>query len=157
MFNGFDPVYDKNSRVLILGSFPSVVSREVGFYYGNKQNRFWGMIEKVFDVKIGQDTQCKIEFLLKKNIALFDVVECSDLIGSADTTLARSNLKVSDISFLLPPHTKVEKIICNGKTSFMILNKSINTDIPIFCLPSTSPANVRYNYDEWCDALSFLK
>ncbi len=178
MSAGFKPVYDENSRVLILGSFPSVKSRKVGFYYGNKQNRFWRMLEGVFNEKIEQenlktqsknqtltqtsadaqadDRQSKINFLLKHNIALFDVVCESDLVGSADSTLAVSNNKLSDISFLLPPNTKVEKIICNGKTAYNFLMKNYKFDVVIVCLSSTSSANPRYNFLQWKEALSFL-
>ena len=66
---GFEPVFDKNSRVLILGSFPSVKSREIDFYYGHKQNRFWKMLCGYFQMEIPNDTQDKIAFLLKNNVA----------------------------------------------------------------------------------------
>lgn len=101
-FNGFEPIYDSQSKVLILGSFPSVKSREVGFYYGNKQNRFWKMLSKVFDEDIGDSTKDKINFLLKHNISMWDVVESSDLVGSMDNSLLKSHNKICDINRLLP-------------------------------------------------------
>ncbi len=149
MFKGFEPVYDKNSRILILGSFPSVKSRENGFYYGHKQNRFWKMLSQIYNENISEDVENKKSFLLKHNIALYDVVLESDLKGSADLDLEKSQMKIADMSFLLPPHTKVEKIICNGKTAYNLLMENFNTTIPIVYLSSTSPANPRFNISDW--------
>jgi len=149
MYKGFEPFYDKNSTILILGSFPSVKSRENGFYYGNKQNRFWKMLEKCFNEKIEDSIENKKEFLKRHNIALYDVVIESDLNGSSDMALEKSNQKIADISFLLPPHSCVKKIICNGKTAHNLLIENLKTDIPILCLPSTSPANPRFNFEIW--------
>lgn len=190
MFHGFEPVFDKNSEVLILGSFPSVKSRENGFYYGNPQNRFWKMLSQIFDDKIENDIEGKKAFLKKHKIALYDVVLQSDLNGSADATLEKSNRNLADISMLLPPHTKVKKILCNGKTSFKLFSQNhpniffengetfliISTDlnfeekeikiskntqksdkfakIPIYCLPSTSSANPRFDLSLWQNALT---
>lgn len=162
MYQGFEPIFDKNSEILILGSFPSVKSRKNGFYYGNKQNRFWKMLKFAFSEDFGDETAAKIDFLLAHHIALFDVVTESDLKGSADNTLSKSNNKITDISFLLPPHTKVKKILCNGKTAFNLLTQ-FHSDItcengnfyisknkiPIIYLPSTSPANPRFRYEIW--------
>lgn len=150
-------MFDKDSKVLILGSFPSVKSRARGFYYGNKQNRFWKMLEKVFGEKIEDDTNFKIQFLLNHHIALYDAVEASDLVGSSDENLKKSNLKPANIDFLLPPNTKVEKIICNGKTSYNILMKGYNGSAAVVCLPSTSPANPNFSFGEWEKELINLK
>lgn len=155
MFKGFEPVYNKNSRILILGSFPSVKSREYGFYYGNKQNRFWKMLSQIFNENISDDIEDKKHFLLKHNIALYDVVLESDLKGSADVILEKSKNKIADMSFLLPPNTKVEKILCNGKTAYNLLVENLKTNIPIVYLPSTSPANPRFNITVWQKELKF--
>lgn len=157
MFKGFSPVFDEESRVLILGSFPSVKSRENGFYYGNKQNRFWKMLEIVFDEKIENSIAFKTQFLLKHKIALYDVVEESDLAGSADSSLEKSNKRIANFEFLLPPYTKVQKILCNGKTAFNLCMQSGHHDMQICCLPSTSSANVRFDIEKWAKELSFLK
>ncbi len=149
MFKGFSPVYDKNSRILILGSFPSVKSREFGFYYGHKQNRFWKMLSQIYNEHISEDIESKTAFLLKHNIALYDVVLESDLKGSADVSLEKSQKKIADMSFLLPPNTKVEKIICNGKTAYNLLVENFESEIPIIYLTSTSPANPRFNISDW--------
>lgn len=154
---GFDAVFDRECRVLILGSFPSVKSRAQRFYYGNKQNKFWKVLETIFDEKIENETQAKIDFLLKHHIALFDAVEVADLEGSADSVLKKSNYKLADLSFLLPPHTKVEKIICNGLTAYEFVAKNLQTSLPILYLPSTSPANVSFKIDKWQQELNFLK
>ena len=156
MFKGFEPVYTLNSEVLILGSFPSVKSRQYGFYYGNKQNRFWKMLEGVFNENISDDIESKKEFLIKHNIALFDIVSESDLKGSADYSLVKSSHRTSDISMLLPPCTSVKKILCNGKMAYDILMKNYTLKIPVICMPSTSPANVSYNYSLWEKELEFL-
>ena len=124
MFQGFEPVFDENSKILILGSFPSVKSRENGFYYGNPQNRFWKMLSQVFGEKFENDLESKKTFLKKHKIALYDVVLQSDLNGSADLSLEKSNRNLTDISALLPPNTKVEKILCNGKTAFKLLTQN---------------------------------
>lgn len=157
MFRGFEPFYQIDSKVLILGSFPSVKSREQGFYYGNKQNRFWGMLSKVFGESITQDIEDKKTFLKRYKIALYDVVIESDLQGSADSSLERSIIKKADLSFLLPPFTQVNKIICNGKTAFKMLSSYFTTTVPVLCMPSTSSANPRYDYKQWEKELNFLK
>lgn len=156
MFNGFDPVFDKNSKVLILGSFPSVKSREYGFYYGNKQNRFWKMLEYVFNEKIEDDINFKKQFLLTHKIALFDVVEKSDLKGSADVSLEKSNHELADFSFLFPPNTKIEKVICNGKTAYNLFIKNYNCPVAVIYLSSTSSANPKFSFEEWKSVLENL-
>ena len=148
-FKGFKPIYDINSKVLILGSFPSVKSRAVDFYYGNKQNRFWNMLSKVLNENIPDEIEEKKKILKKHHIALWDVIQESDLKGSSDLELTKSNNITKDFSFLLPPNTKIEKILCNGKTAFTLFQKLCKTDLPVVCLSSTSPANPRYNYEEW--------
>ena len=157
MFEGFEPIFDGESKVLILGSFPSVKSRAAGFYYGNKQNRFWRMLEGVFGEKIADSTAEKIDFLHKHKIALYDAVSQSDLSGSADSSLKKSHSRLADLSFLLPPNTKVQKILFNGKGAFEFVSQNLQTDLPIICLPSTSPANVSFNFEKWNAELKFLK
>lgn len=150
---GFAPVYNPQSKILILGSFPSVKSRAVGFYYGNKQNRFWRMLSATFEAPIGEQIEEKIAFLHQHHIALWDVVECSDLVGSDDKNLDLSNHTICDISFLLPPSTNVNCILCNGKTAYHLLTENFETSIPILCMPSTSPANPRYRIEPWKEAI----
>lgn len=146
---GFEPIYDKESKFLILGSFPSVKSRKSNFYYANKRNRFWSMLEKVFNEKINDNIEEKKTFLKTHHLALWDIVEESDLEGSLDKSLEKSEKKIADLSFLLPPNTKIEKILCNGKTAFNLLQNALNTTIPVLYMPSTSSANAHYNFEEW--------
>lgn len=156
MFKGFEPVYNAQSRLLILGSFPSVKSRENGFYYGNKQNRFWKMLSEIFNEKIDDDILVKKQFLLSHNIALFDVVKASDLNGSTDTSLEKSNHEIADMSMLFPPNTKIEKIICNGKTAYNLFLSSYKGELPVVYLSSTSSANPKFNINEWKNELKYL-
>ena len=87
MYKGFDPVFDEKSETLILGSFPSVKSREVGFYYGNKRNRFWGLMRKIYGEDFGDDKASKTEFLLRNRIALWDAVISCEITGSLDSDI----------------------------------------------------------------------
>mgnify|MGYP004564562019 CR=1 FL=1 len=95
MIEGFDPVYDENSKILILGSFPSVVSREDGFYYGNKRNRFWNLLKEYFKTDFGDDKISKEKFLLERKIALWDVVSSCEIKGSLDADIKIPSLPIS--------------------------------------------------------------
>lgn len=156
MFNGFEPVFDKNSRILILGSFPSVKSRKQGFYYGNKQNRFWRMLETIFKEKIGDDILSKKEFLFKHGIALFDVVEKSNLEGSADDTLEKSNFKIADFDLIFKSAKNLEKVLCNGKTAYNLFTKNYALNLQVICMPSTSSANPRFDIKQWEKEFDFM-
>ena len=155
----FKPVIFKESRVLILGSFPSVKSREVDFYYGNKNNRFFKILEVIFDEKIGESKEAKIDFLRRHKIALFDVVKSCEIVGSSDSSL--SVKEVNDIGKLIE-NTDVEKILLNGKKAFEIFQKYIKIDkVKYFYIPSSSPANASFNLDrlvfEYRKQLEYLK
>ena len=149
---GFEPVYNKNSKLLILGSFPSVKSRQVEFYYGNKQNRFWKTICAYFGDDVPKDTEGKKLFLFKRKIALWDIVTECEITGSQDSTI--KNFKVADVEKLLQ-NSEISFIILNGGTAFNIFVKYYsNIKAPYLKLPSTSPANTRFSEKEWFDALS---
>ena len=152
LVQGFDPVYDKDSKVLILGSFPSVKSRRVEFYYGNPQNRFWLVVCSYFGESIPESTESKREFLKRRNIALWDIVTECRIVGSQDATI--KNFKVADLKTLLQ-NSKIGFIILNGSKAFSIFREHY-TDIHTgYCkVPSTSPANTRFDEKEWKDALS---
>ena len=152
LVQGFDPVYDKDSKVLILGSFPSVKSRRVEFYYGNPQNRFWRVVCSYFGESIPESTESKREFLKRRNIALWDIVTECRIVGSQDATI--KNFKVADLKTLLQ-NSKIGFIILNGSKAFFIFMEHY-TDIHTgYCkVPSTSPANTRFDEKEWKDALS---
>lgn len=152
VFRGFEPVFDKNSKILILGSFPSVKSRKVEFYYGNKQNRFWRVVCSHFNEPIPETTEGKREFLLRKNIALWDIVTECEIVGSQDSTI--KNFKVANINSLLQ-NSQVRFIILNGGKAFSVFEANYaDLNIPYIKLPSTSPANTHFNEEEWHDALS---
>ena len=149
---GFEPVYDKDSRILILGSFPSVKSRKTEFYYGNRQNRFWRVVCSYFGESVPETTEEKRRFVLRRNIALWDIVTECEIVGSQDSTI--KNFKVADINSLLQ-NSKVGFIILNGSKAFSVFEANYaSLQIPYVKLPSTSPANTRFNEEEWKYAIS---
>lgn len=156
IYQGFEPIIFENSQVLILGSFPSVKSRENNFYYANPQNRFWKMIANFFNENLPFSINEKIEFCRKHKIALWDVVEQSCITGSSDNQLSKTIIKFSDIDSLLKKYSNISKILCNGSLSYNLLIKNFKINLPIEKMPSTSPANVRFKIDEWEKSLNFL-
>ncbi len=151
---GFEPVIDLKSKVLILGSFPSVKSREQGFYYGNKQNRFWKVLEKTLAKSVPESVVERKSFLLENNIALWDVIESSSIDGSMDSDLTERNSIPADLNNLLKSYSNIKLIILNGRKAFSIFekfNKECKTDY--IYLPSTSPANARLDINEWINTL----
>ena len=152
LVKGFDPVYDNNSRLLILGSFPSVKSRKIDFYYGNKQNRFWRVLCSHFDEDIPETVESKREFLIKYRVALWDIVTECEIIGSKDDTI--KNFKVADIKTFLQ-NSQIKYIILNGSKAYSIFcDYYSDIGIPYIKLPSTSPANTRFDEKEWHNAIS---
>ena len=150
--HGFSPVYNSESEVLILGSFPSVKSRKIEFYYGNPQNRFWRTVCSFFGEAVPDRTQGKCDFVLKHKIALWDIVTQCEIIGSQDSKI--KNFTVADIKTLLQ-NSKIRYIILNGSKAYEIFIKSFpDTKTPYEKLSSTSPANTRFTAEEWNDALS---
>jgi hypoxanthine-DNA glycosylase len=148
---GLPPFYNGDSRLLILGSFPSVKSRQASFYYGNKQNRFWGVLSTFFGEQPLCDTQDKKDFLTRHKIALWDVVTSCEINGSSDASI--KNFTLADINWLIG-QTQIKTIIINGGRAAKIFFKNFDgIDLPIIALPSTSHANVRFDKKEWEDAL----
>ena len=144
---GFEPVYDANSRVLILGSFPSVKSREIAFYYGNKQNRFWKTICGFFGEDIPETIDGKKEFLLRNNVALWDMATSCQIEGSADSSV--KNATIADLTPILQS-AKIQKILLNGTLAYELFIKQYATiTIPYIKMPSTSPANPRFSEETW--------
>lgn len=144
---GFLPVFDKNSRVLILGSFPSVKSREIAFYYGNKQNRFWRTICGYFGEQIPETTQGKRGFLQRRNIALWDMAVSCEIEGSADSSI--KNVEIADLSEIFKT-ANIEKILLNGTLAYeLFLSRYSDCKIPYIKMPSTSPANPRFQEEIW--------
>ena len=150
MEQGFQPVFDARSETLILGSFPSVKSRRAQFYYGNPQNRFWGMLSRVYGQPVGETTEEKTRFLLARKIALWDIAFRCEIEGSMDSDIR--SVFPADLSVVLSA-APIRKIICNGKKSRELLAR-FYPGLEAECLPSTSPANVRYDEEKWRAALA---
>lgn len=143
VYHELSPIYDVDSKVLILGSMPSVKSREVGFYYAHKTNRFWFILEKLFNVNLNTIDEKK-KFLLDKHIALWDVFEFCEIDASSDASI--KNYKLNDINMILK-HAKIKAIFCTGKKSYDTLMKNFKTDIPIIYLSSPSSANAAFSLE----------
>lgn len=152
----FAPEYDQNSKILILGSFPSVKSREQLFFYGHPQNRFWKVTAAVFDSPVPQTIDEKKAFLHKNGIALWDVIASCEIEGSADSSI--KNAAANDISEILEK-SQVKRIFVNGKTAEKYYNKYTKkkTGITAICLPSTSPANAAWSIEKLTDAWEIIR
>lgn len=145
------PVFNANSKVLILGSFPSVKSREIEFYYGNKQNRFWKMLCGYFNEPIPVTTEEKKVFLYRRGVALWDMVMRCDIEGSSDSSV--KNAEIADLYVVLH-YAPIRKILLNGSLAYRLFTENYgNIQIPYEKMPSTSPANPRYNESVWRQAL----
>ncbi len=143
----FGPIYDKNSNILILGSFPSVKSREANFFYGHPQNRFWKVIAAVYNTSLPESRDEKTEFLLNNKIALWDTIDSCDIIGSSDSSI--KNAVPTDINMILN-FSDIKRIFCNGATSHKLYMKYCYPDTKAAAvkLPSTSPANAACSLDK---------
>lgn len=140
----FPPVWDKQSRILILGSFPSVKSREQGFFYGHPQNRFWNVLSTIVECEKPDTIQEKKQLLLENHIAIWDVIESCQIKGSSDSSIKA--VVANDLTELLE-NSQIQKIFANGKTAERLYNKYTLpiTEMPITVLPSTSPANAAWS------------
>lgn len=148
---GFPPAYGADSALLILGSFPSVKSRAVNFYYGNRQNRFWKTMCGYFGEVVPEGIEGKKEFLLRRKIALWDVIVSCEIVGSSDALIRGET--VSDVPALLNV-CPVKKIFCNGAKSYALFAERFPKLLPMTeKLPSTSPANPRFSQAVWYAAL----
>ena len=147
----FPPLYDENSRVLILGSFPSVKSREQMFFYGHPQNRFWRVLAGVFSCAVPQTIEDKRRFLLSKRIALWDVIASCEITGSSDSSI--KNVVANDLRQILEA-ADIRKIYVNGKTAEKYYKKYTEPVIgrEAICLPSTSPANAAWSLERLTEA-----
>lgn len=150
------PLFQADSKILILGSFPSIKTREYGFFYGHPQNRFWPLLERIFEESLGTDIEERREFLLRHHIAVYDVIYQCDIIGSSDSSI--QNVVASDLS----PIFKVadtKNIFCNGGTSYRYYRKYHEKKIGVesIQLPSTSPANARFSIDDLYNQWKIIK
>lgn len=155
IYKGFLPFFDENSEILILGSFPSVISRETNFYYGNKQNRFWKVLADAFGEPAPETIGEKQALLKNHKIALWDVVAECEITGSLDSTI--KNYKVADLQKVLDK-ANVKKIILNGgKAKEIFLKNYKYLSASAVFLPSTSPLNTRFDKTIWLTALKTEK
>ncbi len=152
----FPPLYDKNSKILILGSFPSVKSREQMFFYGHPQNRFWKVVSAVTGDDLPVSIEDKKAFLLKNHIALWDVIASCDITGSSDSSI--KNVVANDLTQILK-NADIKQIYVNGKTAEKYYKKYIRDTVGIDaeCLPSTSPANAACSMEMLIDKWKIIK
>lgn len=143
----FPPVFSEKSEILILGSFPSVKSREVGFPYGHSQNRFWKMLAAVYAQPVPSSIPEKETLILHNKLALWDIIKSCEITGSSDASI--KNPTANDIRSIVDA-SHIRKILCNGQTSGRIYRRYLydKPDVPVFVLPSTSPANAACSLDE---------
>lgn len=140
------PIFNENSKMLILGSFPSVKSREICFFYGHPQNRFWRVIAGICNSEIPESVEDKTNLILSNNFAVWDVIHSCEIEGSSDSSI--KNVVPNDISVILN-HSCVDRIFVNGKKAESLYKKYIEQDVGIKAvyLPSTSPANAAWSED----------
>ena len=152
----FGPLYDENSRVLILGSFPSVRSREQNFFYGHPQNRFWKVVAAVFGQPVPQTVEEKKRLILDNGLALWDSIASCEITGSSDASIR--NARANDIGIILN-NCSIERIYCNGRKSHELYQKYIEpeTGREAVCLPSTSPANAKWTLEKLTEAWSVIE
>lgn len=143
----FGPIFDKDSKILILGSLPSQKSREDGFYYGHPKNRFWKLLALLTNSRTPLDILQKTNLLQRNHVALWDVVKSCEILASKDESII--NAEPNDIAGLLE-RTNIEKIFANGRKAYEIYEKLIfqKTKIESVYLPSTSPANASYSLEK---------
>ena len=151
-----DPVFDTNSRILILGSFPSVKSRESGFFYGHPQNRYWKVLSAVFEEECPETIPEKKAFLLRNHIAAWDVIHSCEITGSSDSSIR--NVTVNDLGMILRA-AAIREIYVNGKTAEKMYRKYTEPVLgrPCTVLPSTSPANAAWNLERLIEAWRVIR
>ena len=155
----FKPIFDNNSKILILGSFPSVVSRKFGFYYANPQNRFWRVLTGILNANVPESTDEKIKFLLSHHIAIYDAAVSCEIEGSSDAKMSKivpANLKP------LFKEAKIRQVYANGGKAYEICKKYLEEEIikatknEVIKLPSTSPANAKFSLEKLAKEWSMI-
>ena len=160
IFHPIAPVFDERSRILILGSFPSVKSRETAFFYGHPQNRFWKVVSAVLDVDCPSTNDEKKRMLLSHRVALWDVIASCRIEGSSDSSIR--DAVPTDLQAILDT-ANIRSVFCNGQTAFRLYVRyqEKQTGISAVALPSTSPANAAYGLDRlvehWRAILPYLR
>ena len=147
----FAPVFDERSRVLILGTLPSVKSREGRFYYHHPQNRFWKVLARITGTELPVTIDAKKKMLLDHGIAIWDVIQSCDIIGSSDSSIR--NVVPNDLRPILE-QADIKTIFANGKTAekYFRMYQEPALGRPAVCLPSTSPANASWSLERLTQA-----
>ena len=147
----FGPLYDADSTILILGSLPSVKSREQQFFYGHPQNRFWPMLAALFGEAVPRSVEEKRALALRHHVALWDTIYSCDIVGSSDSSIR--SVVPTDLRPILSG-SKVRRIFCNGRTSGLYFQKYQAKILgrEALVLPSTSPANAAWTMEKLLDA-----
>lgn len=142
-----EPIIDSDSQIIILGSFPSIKSREENYYYMNKQNRFWKVLSSIYNYDFVNASKVQKTNKLKElKIALYDVVVECEIVGSSDSTI--KNEKVLDINKFIAL-SNISKIYLNGKKAYeLFISNYQNLKDIAYLMPSTSPANAVYTLDK---------
>jgi len=150
-----EPIYNKDSEILILGTMPSVKSREIGFYYMHSKNRFWKILSFLYNEEL-LTIEDKKEFLKRKKIALWDVIASCEINGSSDNSI--KNVKVNNLNKIIKS-SNIKKIYTTGKTAYKLYNKYClnKTKIKAICLPSPSPANEKFSLEELISEYKIIK
>lgn len=156
VLHNIPPLYGEKSETLILGSFPSVKSREAEFFYGHPQNRFWRVLAGVFSAPVPETVEQKKKLVLENRLALWDVIAECEITGSADTSI--KNVKPNDIAGIIEK-TAVSCIFVNGKTAEKYYIRYIEKTVgkKAICLPSTSPANAAWSLERLINAWQVIK
>ena len=151
----FGPLFSRESRVLILGSFPSVKSREQNFFYGHPQNRFWKVIAALYGRETPTGIPEKKELILSHGLALWDSIASCVITGSSDASIR--DVRANDLRIILD-HSRIERIYCNGRKSHEMYCRYILPDLgrEAVCLPSTSPANAQWSLEKLIEAWSVI-
>lgn len=150
------PLFDENSRALILGTMPSPKSREACFYYAHPQNRFWKVLAAVFDAPFPATSAERTNFALSHGIALWDVLHSCEIVGASDASI--KNPVANDLSVILA-HAPIRAIFCTGRTAAALYKRLIlpRTSIQAVTLPSPSPANCAVSFERLCSAYSIVR
>ena len=150
------PTWNGESEILILGSFPSVKSREMAYFYGHPQNRFWKVLSVLFEEEIPGIAEGRRAFLLRHRIAAWDVIAACRITGSADSSIR--DVEANDLRPILEG-APIRKIFTNGKTADRLYRQYTLpvTGIPAVCLPSTSPANAAWSLDRLAEAWGVIR
>ena len=155
----FKPIFDKNSKILILGSFPSVISRKFGFYYTNPQNRFWRVLARILNTDAPESIDEKINFLLAHRIAIYDAAISCEIKGSSDAKMSKIvpvNLKP------IFKEANITQVYANGGKAYEICKKYLEDEIikatknEVIKLPSTSPANAKFSFEKLANEWSVI-